>query len=404
MKKTWVTLSSAVLLIAASIVSCAGNTPQGDEQTAVPAANEPIADSLPLREMQLTANASLPEPLNAIRLPEGFHIDTYAKVDGARSMALSDNGILYVGTMGKKVYAVVDENKDGKSDQVYTVAKNLNTPNGVAWKNGHLYIATISSILKLENIDERLASPPAPVTVYDKYPTDRHHGWKFIAFGPDEKLYVPVGAPCNICESKNPVYASITRMNADGSGMEIFAKGVRNTVGFTWHPETKHLWFTDNGRDNMGDNMPADELNTAPASGMHFGYPYCHQGDTPDPEFGKGKSCGDYVAPVQNLTPHGAALGLRFNTGSHFPASFKNALLIAEHGSWNRSEPIGYRIGMVQLDASGKSTGFTTFADGWLQPGGKVLGRPVDVQFLQDGSMLISDDYSNLIYRVTYKP
>lgn len=404
MKKTWVTLSSAVLLIAASIVSCAGNTPQGNEQIAVPAANEPIADSLPLREMQLTANASLPEPLNAIRLPEGFHIDTYAKVQGARSMTLSDNGILYVGSMGKNVYAVVDENKDGKADQVYTVVKNLNTPNGVAWKNGHLYIATISSILKLENIDERLASPPAPVTVYDKYPTDRHHGWKFIAFGPDEKLYVPVGAPCNICESKNPVYASITRMNADGSGMEIFAKGVRNTVGFTWHPETKHLWFTDNGRDNMGDNMPADELNTAPASGMHFGYPYCHQGDTPDPEFGKGKSCGDYVAPVQNLTPHGAALGLRFNTGSHFPASFKNALLIAEHGSWNRSEPIGYRIGMVQLDASGKSTGFTTFADGWLQPGGKVLGRPVDVQFLQDGSMLISDDYSNLIYRVTYKP
>jgi glucose/arabinose dehydrogenase len=401
MKKSWVTFRSALVLLSASIVSCASNTPEGNER---PAGSEPAADTLPQQVMQLTANASLPEPLNAIRLPEGFHIDTYAKVDGARSMALSDNGILYVGTMGKKVYAVVDENKDGKADQVYTVAKNLNTPNGVAWKNGDLYIATISSILKLENIDERLASPPAPVTVYGKYPTDRHHGWKFIAFGPDEKLYVPVGAPCNICESKNPVYASITRMNADGSGMEIFAKGVRNTVGFTWHPETKHLWFTDNGRDNMGDNMPADELNTAPASGMHFGYPYCHQGNTPDPEFGKGKSCGDYVAPVQKLTPHGAALGLRFNTGSHFPASFKNALLIAEHGSWNRSEPIGYRIGMVQLDASGKSTGFTTFADGWLQPGGKVLGRPVDVQFLQDGSMLISDDYSNLIYRVTYKP
>ncbi|MBX2940214.1 MAG: sorbosone dehydrogenase family protein [Ferruginibacter sp.] len=404
MKRTWISLPTVALLITAAIISCAGNTSNADETTSANTNRAPVTDSLKTVSLQLKANPLLPEPLNAIRLPEGFHIAVYAKVQGARSMALSDNGTLYVGTMGKNVYAVVDEDKDGKADQVYTVAKNLNTPNGVAWKNGDLYIATISSILKLEKMDDRLQDPPAPVKVYDQYPTDRHHGWKFIAFGPDDKLYVPVGAPCNICESKNPVYASITRIHADGSNMEIFAKGVRNTVGFTWHPETKHLWFTDNGRDNMGDDMPADELNTAPTSGMHFGYPYCHQGNTLDPEFGKGKSCDDYVAPVQNLTPHGAALGLRFNTGNQFPASFKNSLFIAEHGSWNRSEPIGYRVGMVQLDASGKSTGFTTFADGWLQPGGKVTGRPVDVQFLQDGSMLISDDYSNLIYRVTYKP
>ncbi len=341
--------------------------------------------------------------LDKIKLPAGFSISVYAEVPNARSMTLSPSGVLYVGNRSEdNVYAVVDENKDGKADKVYTIAKGLNTPNGVAFKNGNLYIATISTILKLEGIESRLSNPPAPVTVYDKFPKDAHHGWKFIAFGPDGKLYVPVGAPCNICEKKDPVYSSITRINDDGTGFEVFAHGVRNSVGFAWHPSTKNLWFTENGRDMMGDNMPGDELNTAPAANMHFGYPYCHQGNTLDPEYGKSKKCEDYTAPVQTLDAHVAALGMRFYTGNVFPAEYRNQIFIAEHGSWNRSEPIGYRISLVKLDDTGKSLGRTDFATGWLQPNGKVLGRPVDVEMMPDGSMLVSDDYSGAIYRIAY--
>jgi glucose/arabinose dehydrogenase len=230
--------------------------------------------------------------LDKLKVPAGFKIEVYAEVPNARSMSLSPAGILYVGNRSDdNVYAVVDEDKDGHADKVYKIASGLNTPNGVAFKDGNLYIATISKILRLDNIEANLRTPPKPVVVYDKYPTDQHHGWKFIAFGPDGKLYVPVGAPCNVCKSKNPVYASITRMNADGTGMEIFANGIRNSVGFAWHPLTGNLWFTDNGRDNMGDDVPADELNTAPTPGMHFGFPYCHKGNIPDPQFGKEKSC-----------------------------------------------------------------------------------------------------------------
>ena len=342
--------------------------------------------------------------LDKIRLPKGFSISVFAEVPNARSMCLSPAGVIYAGNMsGGKVYALVDADKDGKADKVYTVAKGLHSPNGVAFKDGALYIACISTIYRLDNIEADLGNPPKPIVVYDKFPTEEHHGWKFIAFGPDGKLYVPVGAPCNICDNKNPVYASITRMNADGSGFEIFARGIRNTVGFTWHPDNRQLWFTDNGRDNLGNDQPADELNHASTSGMHFGYPYCHQGDIPDPEFGKGKNCSDYTPPVQKLGPHVAALGLRFYMGDMFPQRYKKQIFIAEHGSWNRTEPIGYRISLVDLDESGNSKGYSVFADGWLQPGGKVLGRPVDVQVLPDGSLLVSDDYSGVIYRITYK-
>lgn len=339
--------------------------------------------------------------LNKIKLPEGFNISVYAEVPNARSMALSPAGVLYVGNRSEdKVYAVTDNDKDGRADKVYTIASGLNSPNGVAFKDGNLYIATISSILKLNNIEANLDKAPTPVTVYDKYPTDKHHGWKFIAFGPDGKLYVPVGAPCNICKSDDPVYASITRINDDGTGFEIFANGVRNSVGFSWHPETKALWFTENGRDMMGNDMPSDELNTAPSAGLHFGYPFCHQGDTPDPEFGAGKNCSDYVAPVQKLGAHVAALGMRFYTGNMFGVAYRNQLFIAEHGSWNRTEPVGYNVTLVNTDSSGKVTNQSVFAEGWLQPDGKVLGRPVDVAVMADGSLLISDDYSGVIYRV----
>jgi glucose/arabinose dehydrogenase len=339
--------------------------------------------------------------LNKIKLPEGFNISVYAEVPNARSMALSPAGVLYVGNRSEdKVYAVVDADKNGRADKVYTIASGLNSPNGVAFKDGDLYIATISTILKLPNIEADLAKAPAPVMLYDKLPTEKHHGWKFIAFGPDGKLYIPVGAPCNICKSDNPVFASITRINADGTGFEIFANGVRNSVGFSWHPETKALWFTENGRDMMGNDMPSDELNIAPTAGLHFGYPFCHQGDTPDPEFGVGKKCSDYVAPIQNLGAHVAALGMRFYTGNMFGDAYRNQVFIAEHGSWNRTEPVGYNVTLVNADANGKVSGKSIFAEGWLQPDGKVLGRPVDVAVMADGSLLISDDYAGVIYRV----
>jgi glucose/arabinose dehydrogenase len=305
--------------------------------------------------------------------------------------------------MGDKVYAVRDENHDGKADKVFTIANDLNTPNGVAFRNGSLFIAAISTIYRLDNIEANLARPPKPVIVYDKYPSDKHHGWKFIAFGPDGKLYVPVGAPCNICDQENPIYASITRINPDGTGMEIFARGIRNTVGFDWNPANKELWFTDNGRDNMGDDMPNDELNKAPQKGMHFGFPYCHQGNTLDPEYGKGKNCTDYTPPILFLGPHVAALGMRFYTGNMFPKEYKHAIFIAEHGSWNRSTPIGYRVSVAMLDTNNKVSGYRQFAEGWLHPDGPTKGRPVDVQQMEDGSLLVSDDYNGLIYRITYK-
>lgn len=344
-------------------------------------------------------------PLESIQLPPGFAIDVYAEdVDNARSMCLSPSGTLFVGTRSKgNVYALRDTDGDMKADRQYILAKGLKLPNGVAFRDGDLYVAEVSRILKFENIEEKLENPGEPVVVYDQYPTDTHHGWKYIAFGPDGKLYVPVGAPCNICESENEVYNTITRMNPDGTGMEIVQRGIRNTVGFTWHPESGELWFTDNGRDWMGDDQPADELNHAPRDNMHFGYPYCHEGDLPDPEFGDQRSCSEFTPPVQKLGPHVAALGLEFYTPTQFPEKYRGQVLIAEHGSWNRKNKIGYRIMMVTLDGD-QATGYEPFAEGWLnEKNGDVWGRPVDLEFLPDGSMLVSDDYADVIYRIRYE-
>jgi glucose/arabinose dehydrogenase len=377
-----------LLFISTSLISCSGNKNKSQTES----------------ENSDTNALSLKYHLNKIKLPEGFSISVYAEVPNARSITLSPSGVLYVGNRsGDKVYAVTDENKDGKADKVYTIATGLDMPNGVAFKNGNLYIATLSSILKLENIEANLSKPPLPKMVFDKFPKDKEHGWKFIAFGPDGKLYVPVGAPCNICKNDNPIYASITRMNEDGTGFEIFANGIRNTVGFSWHPLTKQLWFTENGRDMLGNDIPADELNNAPVAGMHFGFPFCHQGDILDPEFGKNKNSSDFTPPVQKLGSHTGALGLRFYTGNMFGANYSNHIFIAEHGSWNKTDPLGYRVTTVKLDSTGKSIGYSTFAEGWLQADGKVLGRPVDIEIMPDGSMLISDDFSGVIYRVTKK-
>ena len=342
--------------------------------------------------------------LDKVKLPPGFSISVYALVPNARSMCWGANGTLFVGNRNADgVYAVVDEDQDGKADTVHQIDKGLSSPNGVAFRNGSLYVAEISRILRYDSIESRLANPPEPVVVFDKYPDKSHHGWKFIAFGPDDKLYVPVGAPCNICDEKNPVFASITRINPDGTGMEVFARGVRNSVGFAWHPETKELWFTENGRDELGDDVPGDELNHAPKAGIHFGYPYCHQGDLLDPKFGAGKKCSDYTGPAQKLGPHVAALGMRFYTGSMFPAEYKNRIIFAEHGSWNRSKPIGYRVMMATLE-NNKVVKYEPFAQGWLQANNDdVLGRPVDVEVAKDGALMISDDKNGAIYRVVYK-
>lgn len=347
--------------------------------------------------------ASAQLPLNTIKLPPGFSISVYAEVDNARSMAMSPSGILFVGNRNEdQVYAVKDTDGDFKADKRWVIASGLNMPNGVAFKDGDLYVAEVSRILKFKDIENNLSHPGEPEVVYDQYPTETHHGWKYIAFGPDGKLYVPVGAPCNICEPEEPIYASITRMNDDGTNMEVFASGIRNTVGFTWHPETKALWFTDNGRDMMGDDIPPCEFNSAPTAGMHFGYPYCHGGTIKDPEFGDKRPCSDFTPPIQNLNAHVAPLGVKFYTGSMFPSEYKNQAFIAEHGSWNRTKKSGHLVSLVKLQ-DGKAVGYETFAEGWLnQDTQEAWGRPVDVLVLHDGSMLISDDKGGMIYRISY--
>ncbi|HMQ64152.1 MAG TPA: PQQ-dependent sugar dehydrogenase [Flavilitoribacter sp.] len=344
-------------------------------------------------------------PLDKIKLPKGFKIALYAEnVKNARSMDLSPNGTLFVGTRDVgAVYALRDKNGDKKADEMFTIAKGLKMPNGVAFRNGDLYVAEVNRIIRFKNIESHLSDPPKPEVVFDGYPKETHHGWKYIAFGPDGKLYVPVGAPCNICESKDEIFNTITRINPDGTGLEIVQRGVRNSVGFTWDPKTGDLWFTDNGRDNLGDNKPACELNHAPRDFMHFGYPYCHQGDLPDPEFGSKRPCSDFTPPAQKLGPHVAPLGIEFYTGNQFPSTYKNQILIAEHGSWNRSKKIGYRISLVKL-ADGKAVGYEPFAEGWLtKDTDDVWGRPVDMEFLPDGSMLVSDDFADAIYRIYYE-
>lgn len=334
--------------------------------------------------------------IDKIKLPPGFNIEVYIdNIPNARSMVLSPSGTLFVGTRDLgKVYAVKDK-------KVITIADGLNMPNGVAFKNGSLYVAEVSRILRFDNIESKLAHPPKPVVVNDSFPKDKHHGWKFVAFGPDGKLYVPVGAPCNNCVRQDPRYASIMRMNPDGSSLEIFAKGVRNTVGFDWHPKTRELWFTDNGKDMMGNDIPPDELNRAPRKGMNFGFPYCHGGTISDPEFGSQHKCSEFVPPVQALAPHAAALGMRFYTGQMFPKEYRDQIFIAEHGSWSRDQKIGYRVMLVKLKGD-KAVEYAPFAEGWLQ-GQSAWGRPVDLLVDKDGALLVSDDEAGVIYRISYR-
>jgi glucose/arabinose dehydrogenase len=342
-------------------------------------------------------------PVDSIKLPPGFAIDVLARVPNARAMTWGASGTLFVGSAGEgKVYAVTLPAAGAGGDaRVQVIASGLREPAGVAFRDRALYVSAISRILRFDDIERRLANPPAPVVVNDRLPGDGHHGRKFIAFGPDGKLYVNVGVPCNVCEADPDRYGIIARMNPDGSGLEVFTRGLRNSVGFDWDPRTKELWFTDNGRDNLGDDVPPDTLNHAPRAGLRFGFPYCHGGAIPDPEFGRKHSCSEFVAPAQKLGPHVAALGMRFYGGNQFPAAYRNRVFIAEHGSWNRSAKIGYRVTMVTLDGD-KAVRYEPFAEGWLQ-GQSAWGRPADVLVAPDGSLLVSDDTAGAIYRIRYK-
>ena len=315
----------------------------------------------------------------------------------ARSL-VGDKGTVFVGSrLIDKVYAIV--NKDGKRE-VKVLASGLYRPNGLAFKDGTLYIAELSKISRIEKIEDILDNPPKPTVIFDKLPKDEAHGWKFIGIGPDNKLYVPVGQPGNNV-LHNDEHGLISRINLDGSGDEVIARGVRNTVGFDWHPETKQLYFTDNGRDWMSEDVPEDELNRITKVGEHFGAPYCLQGNIVDPEFGWGKSCSEYTAPVGLLGPHSAALGMRFYTGNMFPKSYKNVAIIARHGSWNRTKKVGGDVVIARLNKDGTMKSMEPFLTGFVEDN-KYIGRPVDVLQLKDGSLLVSDDWNGAVYRITY--
>lgn len=339
-----------------------------------------------------------------IHLPPGFHIELFAdNVADARSLALGRDGTVYVGTRVKgNVYAVVDRNHDGRADHVYTLATGLTMPNGVAMVGDDLYVAEVPRLIRFPGISSRLENPPEAEEVYDWLPTDLHHGWKYLRQGPDGKLYFGIGAPCNVCRSEKEVYATLARIDTEGTELDIVAHGVRDSVGFDWHPLSGEMYFNDNGRDWMGDDQPPDELNQLGAPGRHFGFPFCHGDRIRDPELGGGENCSDYTPPVWKYPAHVAPLGMRFYTGSQFPQSYRNQLFVAQHGSWNRKKPQGYRIVLLRF-RGGAPVSSTVFADGWLDSSGVKLGRPVDLLQLEDGSLLVSDDKRGAIYRIYYR-
>jgi glucose/arabinose dehydrogenase len=338
-------------------------------------------------------------PLAKLKVPAGFNIEVYAAgLANARSLAVGDKGTVFVGSrLIDKVYAIV--NKDGKRE-VKVLASGLYRPNGVAFHNGTLYIAELSKISKIDNVEDVLDNPPKPTVIYDNLPKDEAHGWKFIAIGPDNKLYVEVGQPGNDV-LHDDAHGQIRRLNLDGTGAEVVAYGVRHSLGFDWHPETKQMYFTDNGRDWMSEDVPEDELNRVTKVGEDFGAPYCYQGNIPDSEFGWGHSCSEFTPPVGLMGPHAAALGFRFYTGNMFPKAYKNAIILARHGSWNRSKKFGGDVVVVKLDKDGKVKSIEPLITGFLD-NNSYVGRPVDVLQLKDGSILVSDDWNGAVYRVSY--
>jgi glucose/arabinose dehydrogenase len=378
--------------------AAASPLPPGSPLIGRPADSEAAAKLAPIASPPIAA-APDKLPTAKLKVPAGFNIEVYAAgMANARSLTLGDKGTVFVGSrLVGNVYAIT--NKDGKRT-VNTIASGLHRPNGVAFKDGTLYIAELSKISKVDKVEDNLDSPAKLTMIYDKLPKDEAHGWKFIAIGPDNKLYVPVGQPGNNVLHDDD-HGLIRRMNLDGSGAEVIARGVRNTVGFDWHPETKQLYFTDNGRDWMSEDVPEDELNRVTKVGEHFGAPYCLQGNIVDPEFGWGKSCSDYTAPVGLMGPHSASLGMRFYTGSMFPKAYKNAIIVARRGSWNRTKKIGGDVLVVKLNKDGTVKSMEPLITGFLEDN-KYIGRPVDVMQMKDGSLLVSDDWNGAVYRVTY--
>jgi glucose/arabinose dehydrogenase len=338
-------------------------------------------------------------PVDKLKLPKGFNIEVYASgIPDARSIRIGDKGTVFIGNrVQDKVYAIVE--KDGKRT-VKVIASGLYRPNGLAFHNGTLYIAELSKISKIDKIEDNLDNPPKPTVIYDNLPKDEAHGWKFMALGPDNKLYFEVGQPCNNCIPSD-AHGQIRRINLDGTGMEVVARGVRHSVGFDFHPVSKELYFTDNSRDWLSEDLPNDELNRVTKIGQHYGSPYCYQGNLPDTEFGWGRSCSEFVPPVALMGPHAASLGMRFYNGTMFPAEFRGQILVARHGSWNRSNKFGGDIALVKLNKDGSVKSVEPFITGFLVDN-KYIGRPVDVQPMKDGSLLISDDYDGAVYRVTY--
>jgi glucose/arabinose dehydrogenase len=348
----------------------------------------------------LTALDAKEIPVNSLKAPPGFEVTLWASgMPNARSMTQSPKGTLYVGTrFPGAVYAVTEQ---GGQRQVKTLLKGMYRSNGVAYKDGALYVAELSRILRYDDIDNHLDSAPQPVVVNDALPKDEAHGWKFLKLGPDGWLYFQIGAPANIIMPPY-THATINRMNPQTGVVETVARGVRNSVGMDFHPVTHQLWFTNNGRDWVNDELPNDTLHVLKTKGENFGYPFCHQGDLLDPDFGKGRSCDEFSKPAAKLGPHVASLGMRFYTGSMFPAEYRNNIFIAEHGSWNRTKKSGYNVSRVVLDKSGKVVKVEPFVEGWLK-GDEFWGRPADVHVQPDGSLLVSDDVAGAIFRVAYK-
>jgi glucose/arabinose dehydrogenase len=339
-------------------------------------------------------------PVDKLKVPNGFKIEVYAAgVGNARTLRQGDKGTVFVGSrLLDKVYAIVE--KDGKRE-VKTIYSGLYRPHGLAFKDGTLYIAELSRISKVEKIEDNLDNPPKPVVIYDDLPKDEAHGWKFLTIGPDDKLYFQIGAPCNIC-MPSPAHAQIRRINLDGSGAEVVARGIRQIVGMDWHPITKQLYFTENSRDWLSEDIPEDKLNRLTQPGKdNFGYPYCHQGNIADQEFGWGHSCDEFTKPIALLGPHSAPLGMRFYTGNTFPSEYRNAIFIARHGSWNRTKKVGGDIVVAKLNDDGTVRSIDPFITGFIE-NNNYVGRPADVVVLTDGSMLISDDFNGAVYRVTY--
>ena len=365
-----------------------GRTADGMNPSLAP--NPPGISAMPADEI----------PVSKLKVPAGFKVELWASgMPNGRSMTESPSGTVYVGTrFTGNVYAVVT--KDGKRE-VKTIAKGLHRPNGVAFVNGSLYVAELSRIIRYDNIEQNLDSPPAPVVVFDALPKDEPHGWKFMRLSPDgQYLYFQIGTPANIVVPPS-THAAIVRLNLKTNILEYVATGVRNSVGMDFQKGTKELWFTNNGRDWADENLPSDTLNRLAHKGMNFGYPFCHQGDFLDPEFGKGRSCDEFDKPEMKLGAHVAALGMRFYNGNMFPAEYKGNIFIAEHGSWNKTKKSGYQVVRVVLDGKNKPVKLEPFITGWVE-GENFWGRPVDVQVLKDGSMLVSDDETGAIFRVSY--